>query len=410
MKPSLEQTVSAGEVGMDPRALGRIDEHMQAFVTAGGIPAIVTAVARHGKLVHTGGYGTPVKGSSVLVDAQTIFRLASMTKPIIGVLIMVLYEEGLLAPSDQIAWILPEFKATKFVDDGGKVHASRPITIKHLLTHTAGLPYFVSDDDTGKALRRQGLTGVHARLGNIDLAEYVSLLASHPLTADPGTQWRYSEGMAVLGRIAEVVTGKSLGEVLREKVLSPLGMRDTGFHVPKEDASRLCSLTVPEIAYLPDWPASNGGDFTEPASLETGSSGLVGTARDYLRFAQMLLNRGELDGVRFLSPLTVGLMMTNHLGPEFGEAPLTTLGALSEEDGIVGKGIGFGFTGSVVTDPVPTAGVWSKGDFSWGGGFGTHFWIDRENDFIALVMTQTPALAGKVHAKFHHLVRAAIAD
>ncbi len=407
-------SVNAEAVGMSTERVARIAPAMQSYVDSGAVPGILTAVARHGKPVHLQPFGYRDAAQSQPLRPDAMFRLASMTKPIIGALTMVLYEEGHFAPNDRLDKYLPEFcdmqVKTVAADGSSELVAARPITIKHLLTHTAGLPYYVTDDKVGMAMRREGLTGVHARLGEFNLEQYVKRLAAYPLTAQPGTEWRYSEGMCVLGRLAEVVTGLPLGELLQQKVFDPLGMLDTGFYVPPEKADRLSHLYVPEGGFAPDWPSSNGGDFCDKPTLETGSSGLVGTAEDYLRFAQMLLNGGELDGVRLLSPLTVELMMSNHLGPEFGEKPLNTLGAFSEDESLTGKGVGFGFTGSVVTDPIPTCGAWSKGDFAWGGGFGTHFWIDREHDLVGLIMTQAPAKAGLAHVKFHHLVRQAIID
>ena len=410
----VHESVKAEAAGMSSERLARIAPAMQSFVDSGAVPGILTAVARHGNPVHHEVFGFMDQANTLPLRRDAIFRLASMTKPIIGVLTMVLYEEGHFSPNDRLDQYLPEFGdmqvQTVTAEGSPERVAARPITLKHLLTHTAGLPYYVSSDEVGMAMRREGLTGVHARLGEFNLEQYVKQLAAYPLTAQPGTEWRYSEGMCVLGRLAEVVTGQPLGELLQERIFEPLGMVDTGFYVPPEKADRLSHLYVPEGGFDPDWPSSNGGDFCQKPTLETGSSGLAGTAADYLRLAQMLLNGGELDGVRLLTPLTVDLMMSNHLGPEFGEVPLNTMGAFSEDDSLVGKGVGFGFTGSVVTDPIPTCGVWSKGDFAWGGGFGTHFWIDREHDLIGLIMTQAPAKAGLAHVKFHHLVRRAIVD
>ncbi len=401
-------------VGMSSERLARIRPVMQGYVDRDEVPGIATMIARKGKVVHQEAIGFMDKAQEKALQPDTIFRLASMTKPIIGALTMVLFEEGHFGPNDRLDKYLPEFADMKVrtVNAAGDVELvdAAPITIKHLLTHTAGLPYFVSADEVGMGLRKDGLTGVHARLGELNLENYVKKLATYPLTAQPGTEWRYSEGMCVLGRLAELVSGMSLGEVMKDRLFDPLGMVDTGFYVPADKADRLSHLYLPEVPFDPNWPTSNGGDFCTPPTVETGSSGLVSTIQDYTRFALMLANGGELDGVRVLSPLTVDLMMSNHLGDDFGKIPLNTLGAFTEDNSVMGEGVRFGFTGSVVTDPAPTAGAWSEGDFSWGGGFGTHFWIDRKHDMVAIIMTQAPATAGPTHVKMHHLTRQAVVD
>ncbi len=382
-------------VGMCSERLARIKPVMMKFVDEGQAPGFVTAIARRGELVHyeAMGYMDVASRRPMLPDA--IFRLHSQTKPVVGVATMMLFEEGHFGLNDPIAAYLPEFSEMEILQDDGSRVKARPITIKHLMTHTAGLSYYLyPETPVGKMYVDAGLVTNSARLNGTTCEQYVKKIASLPLIAQPGTIWSYSEAMTVLGRLIEVISGRSLGEFLKQRLFTPLGMVDTNFYVPPEKIDRLATqymqapdgglVEVPKDDISKGDYASVSNDFSRPPSYEGGGSGLVGTAPDYLRFAQMLLNGGELDGERFLSPLTVDCMMSNHLGPEFGEAPLAAMGNYAWST----PGIGFGFCGLVVTDIVASGSTGSNGEYSWGGGASTDFWIDRRQNLIGLVMTQ----------------------
>jgi len=381
-------------VGMSAERLGRIKPAMARFVENDQAPGFVTAVSRRGALVHfeTTGYMDVAGRRAMQPDA--IFRLHSQTKPIVGAATMMLFEQGYFGLNDSIAEYLPEFNRMQVLcADGSRIEAA-PITIRNLLTHTAGLSYYLyPDTPVGKIYLEAGLITSIARLDGTTCEDYVKRLASSPLVAQPGTRWHYSEAMTVLGRLVEVVSGVSLGEFLRRQLFEPLGMVDTGFHVPNGSYHRLAKqYYLNPLGGLDEVPPedlrnripSPAHDYSRPPSYESGSSGLVSTAMDYLLFAQMLANGGELGGVRLLSPTSVDMMMTNQLGPEFGNRPLESVGIFAPSS----RGIGFGFCGFVVTDIAQTGWTGSNGEYSWGGSASTDFWIDRKQQLVGLVMTQ----------------------
>ncbi len=375
-------TTEPKTVGMFKDRLDRIGAAMQRFIDTGQAPGLLTVVARHGKVVYanTQGYANVAQKKPVRWD--TIFRIKSMTKPITGVAVMMLFEEGHFFLDDPISNYLPEFGSMQVWTEAGLVDAELPITIRHLLTHTAGLTYSSFPNPVAKHYQDISLNGVLNRLSGDTLEQHIKKLAGMPLLAQPGTAWTYGEAMGVLGRLVEVVSGCSFRTFLKQRIFDPLGMVDTDFFVPPEKKERLATLydQTPRSTITEANPDHYGGDYCQKPTLEYGGAGLVGTSVDYLRFAQMLLNQGELDGHRLLSPVSVKLMMSNHLGSEFNGRlglPLNNI-----------KGLGFGFTGRVVTDAIAAGSCGSNGEFSWGGWANTDFWIDPKQDLIGIVLTQ----------------------
>lgn len=383
---------------------------MQRLIDAGQVPCLLTLIARDSNVVHVETQGYTDTDQQKPLQADAIFRLFSMTKPITVVAAMMLYEEQRFSLDDPIADYLPEFADMKVWTEHGVVVAERAITIRHLLTHTAGLTYSGLPNPVGDMYAEAKLHGVY-RLSGETLAEHVERLAAMPLLAQPGTAWNYSEAMGVLGRLVEVLSSSSIREFMMERILIPLAMTDTDFYVPKDKVDRLIPLYQLsgdhglELADCDDY----GGDYCRKPSLEYGGGGLVGTAADYLRFAQMLLNGGELDGVRLLSASSVQLIMTDHLGPEFGDMPLASL----DSPVSVGQGLGFGFGGSVIRDVSATGTLGSVGEYSWGGWASTDFWIDTQQNLIGIILTQVIPIDTQLttRARFHDLAnQAAMAE
>jgi len=377
---------------------------LQRYIDEGVIPCAQTVIFQHGEVVleETQGWSSVERRAPLLPNA--IFRLYSMTKPLVGVAILKLFEDGRLGLYDSIATYLPEFADIQVLCGADLVPANRPITLHDLLTHTAGLSYhFLLEDPVAEQYLAAGLLdNWTVQPTGISLAQYVEKLASFPLRAQPGTQWCYSEAMNVLGRVVEVVSGERFGAFLRHRIIEPLGMVDTGFHVRPDNKDRLVDVYQPRsgggLLCI-----SDGLGFDFPPSADLGGSGLVGTAADYLRFARMLLNGGELDGVRILNADSVRLLVTNHLGPEFGDRPLRAMpqGLYAE------RGVGHGYCGAVINDPALRGIPGSPGEYSWGGAANTNFWIDFREGLIVIVMSQV--FPGESRAReIHDGVRASI--
>lgn len=414
-------TAEPESVGMSTEKLEAIKANLQPLIDERKVPGFVTAVARNGKVVHFEAFGSMDVEREKAMLPDTIFRLASMTKPITGAAVMILVQEGKIAVSDPLSKYIPEFAKMKVLvqnEEGASstVPANKPITIEHLLTHTSGLTHSVFPNAVAElyaatglgisfeqfaVLRGSGVTGDDAvdsvsirspAENSLALEEYAKKAAEQPLLVQPGTQWNYSIAMIVLGRVVEVVSGQRYGDFLAERIFAPLGMKDAGFHVPKEKVARFAANYAPQAAgmVLTDDPAKSS--YLKVPSHDSGGSGMVGTASDYLRFAQMLLNGGELDGVRILSEESVQKMTSDHLGPEFGDAPLSTIlqifGAPPAEAIRLFQGIGFGYCGSVVRDGAGNTLFGTPGQYSWGGAYSTEFWIDRTQKLVGLVLTQ----------------------
>lgn len=376
-------TAKPEEVGLSSTRLERIGRTLREDVERGRIPGAVVLVARKGRVAYLEAVGFRDKAAGVPMKADDIFRLASMTKPMASVATMILYEEGKLFLSDPVSKYVPAFaNRTVGVE---RVPAQREMTVQDLLRHTSGLPYGGRGQTALHKMYPAGSGAVRDLTG----AEFIDRLAALPLLHHPGTAWEYGFSTDVLGRVVEVVSGKTLGQFLDERVFRPLQMVDTGFVVPKDKHARIAQ----SFAKDPD----TGKDVSIPDArvapkLECGGACAVSTAGDYARFSQMLLNRGALDGVRILGPKTVDYMTADHLGP--GVGPGT--------DYIPGDGYGFGLGFAVRKATGVANGNGSAGDYNWGGAYGTYFWVDPKEQLVVVSMTQAP---GPIRLHYRQLMK-----
>jgi CubicO group peptidase (beta-lactamase class C family) len=370
-------------VGFSSQRLERLHAVMQRQVDEKELAGIVTILARHGKVVEEKTYGMKDMASGTPMTKDTIFRIYSMTKPVTGVAMMILYEEGKWHPSDPISKYIPELahlKVFKGVNASGAMILEEPVhppTMSELMTHTAGFTYgFFGDSLVDKMYNEQKV------LQSQSLQEMIDKLAKIPLLCQPGTRWVYSVSMDIQGYIVEKLSGQSLPEFMQQHIFGPLGMRDTGFFVPKEKRSWFATLySEDKEGHLAADPTGGGPptDYVSQPSMASGGGGMVSTAEDYLRFAQMLLNGGELEGVRMLAPATVQLMTSNHLASSL----------MSEQIPLgPGPGLGWGYDCAVFTDPLQAHAVFGKGTFFWAGAADTWFWVDPTHDLIFVGMTQ----------------------
>ena len=372
---------------MSSERLARVDAAMHVYVDRGKLPGVQTLISRRGQVVHRDVYGWTDVEARHPVAPDTLYRIYSMTKPITSVGLMMLYEQGHFLLENPISRWLPEF-ADPQVWAGGTADApetrpaARPISVHDVLTHLSGLTYgFHYQHPLDELYRRDSLGDFTEP--SYDLAEGVERMAALPLLFDPGTRWNYSMSTDVCGRLIEVMSGQSLDVYLREQVLGPLGMRDTAFSAPESELAR-CS---PLYTRGPDGGLhcfAEAATMVRPPKYLSGGGGLVGTIDDYLRFAHMLLNRGELDGVRLLSPRTVAYMGRNHLpgGRLLNEMGQSTFAEASME------GTGFGLGLAVIEDAAALRALTSDGELSWGGAASTAFWVDPAEDLCVVFMTQ----------------------
>ena len=407
----LQQDVEPAEVGLDADRLSRIEAHFAPLVDAGRFPGFLVLVSRGGRVPYLATYGWRDIATRRPVELDTLFRIYSMTKPITSVAAMMLYEEGRFRLDEPVATYLPEFASPQVYVSGSSISpvlrpASAPIRIWHLLTHTAGLTYgFLYQHAVDAIYRSHGYEWGAGR--GVDLAGAVEGWAGMPLLFEPGTSWNYSVATDVVGRLVEVLSGQRLDEYLSEHVFGPLGMDDTGFHVPEADLDRLASLYSPSPA---DGKAvantAMDGAVRRPPRFLSGGGGLVSSAGDYHRFAQMLLRGGELDGVRLLGPRTLAFMTENHLP---GGHDLAWFG--HPISGEPDEGIGFGLGFSVTLDPVGRRCLSSAGEFSWGGAASTTFWVDPAEDLTVIWLTQLlPSSTIPVKPRLQPLVYQSIVD
>jgi len=373
-------------LGFSSERLGWLHQTMQHEVDEKRLAGVVTLLMRHGQLVEERSYGTKDMSSGAPMTNDTIFRIYSMTKPVTGVAMMILYEEGKWWPSDPISKFIPEFadlKVFKGVDASGAIVTeplAHPPTMAELMTHTAGFTYGVFGTTPIDKLY-MSRNWMAAR----DLHDQVRLLAGIPLLYQPGSKWVYSVSMDIQGYIIEKLSGKSLPDFMEERIFKPLRMTNTGFFVPKEKRARFATLYAggPDGKLVATGEASGPrADYVSMPRAASGGGGLVSTARDYARFAQMLLNRGTLDGVRILSPATVELMTSNHL------APSLMTGEFSIGRAVMQPGHGWGYDLAVFTDPPTADEVVGKGTFYWAGAADTWFWVDPTYDLVFVGMTQ----------------------
>jgi CubicO group peptidase (beta-lactamase class C family) len=383
-----DATVAKPEsLGFSSERLERLHAQMQQQVDQKQLAGVVTLLARHGKVAELRAYGKKDLASGAPMTTDTIFRVFSMTKPVTGVAMMILYEQGKWHPGDPISKYIPEFahlKVFKGVDASGKMILEDPVhppTMNELMTHTAGFSYgFFGNGPVDKAYQSAGV------MSSKNLQEMIDKLANIPLLYQPGTKWVYSVSMDIQGYIVEKLSGQSLPDFMHDHIFAPLKMKDSGFYVPQEKWSRFATLYGEDssgaLLAAPTTPGLGLGEYQSQPAMPTGGGGMVSTAQDYARFAQMLLNGGELDGVRILSPSTVQLMSSNHLAPalmtgEFFIGPET-----------MRPGMGWGYDCAVFTDPAQADEIVGKGTFFWLGAADTWFWVDPTNDLIFVGMTQ----------------------
>lgn len=397
---------SPQSVGMSPERLKRIDAMLQTAIRAGEIPGAVALVARKGKMVLSRAYGTadPVAGSAYKTDA--IFRIASQTKAITSTAVMMLWEAGHFKLDDPISKYIPEFSETGILESFNEADSSftvrppeKPITIRHLLSHTSGIGYGMIDGD-------ERFRKIYARAGIVDaftaepitLEDNIPRLAGMPLHHEPGANWTYSEGLDVLGRLIEIVSGISFDQFLKTRIFDPLGMEDTWFYLPADKAYRLVPV---QHRVDGEWKVFETNSFeidypkTGARSYFSGGAGLSSTARDYAIFLQMYLNGGAYKGVRILSRTTVNTMMANQIGAYWADGPkdFGLAFALTNTNGLIQGGLG------------------SPGTFDWGGYFNTQYFADPKEGIIGILLKQTQnAAEDQTGWKFRQMVFAAIDD
>jgi len=390
-------------VGLSESGLAEITSLMQEHVDEEKIAGAVAVVARRGKVAYLQSIGKQDIEADIDMSDDTIFRIASMTKPITSVAVMILYDEGLIQLDDPLSKYIPEFaEATVLAPGGGDpVPVKRPITIEHLLTHTSGLTYHWNPR-LGRMYKQAGIT--HGLLpDDSTIAVKMKKLASIPLLHQPGEAWEYGLSVDVLGRVVEVVSGKTLEEFFEQRIFEPLGMGDTHFFIPHGKMDRLAAVYAPKpgggLKELDSEPVVEGSlvysadhPYAGQRRYFSGGGGLCSTVGDYLRFCQMLLDGGELDGKRLLKPGTVRLMTRDHVGK-------------------LNKGQGFGLGFSVARNKKETGGLDCVGSYGWGGFWYTTFFVDPDKKLIGVCMGQLhPEGKATLNKEFKRLVYEAVLD
>ena len=354
---------SPESVGFSADGLKTLQRTMRGLVDEGKLAGVTTLVARHGKVVYLDAYGVQDLATKTPVTRDTIFRIASMTKPIVGVAMMMLWEQGKWTLDDPVAKHIPEFAGLKVATPNGEVPQTRPMTLRQLMSHTAGF-----DVTAGYA---------KAGLRDSDLQGMINKLAKLPLSTQPGTAWQYGPSVDIQGYLVEKFSGQPLDVFLRTRIFEPLGMKDTGFWMDASKADRITQIfTYDAQKQLIAAPAAVNATV-KPMFL-SGSGGLLSTTEDYFKFAQMVLNGGQANGKRFLKASTVELMRTNVLA----EGVMVGNSTASQ------PGIGFGLDFAIVMDPASAQTPTGKNTFYWNGAFGTWFWIDPTNDVVVVGMIQ----------------------
>ncbi len=392
------------DVGMSTPRLERMTELLQRAVDSGDLPGAVVMIARKGKLVYQHAVGMQDKANSVQMAPDSIFRAYSMTKPIVSVAAMTLVEEGRLGPHEPISKYLTEFKSMTVAVESfdpatgansfHTIPAKRQITVQDLLRHTSGLTYGVF---LPKSTQLRKLYDEANLWTQPNLDAFCKALAKIPLRYEPGTIWEYGHSTDVLGRVVEVASGQALDVFVAERVLKPLKMIDTAWHVP---ADKLARFAQPAPGTEKNWLPEALYDFTKPATLFPGGHGLVTTAADYLRFAQMLANGGELDGVRVLSPVTLRYMASDHV-----------LGSgIARGNFLPGWGHGFGLGFGVRLEQGQSEWMGTPGEFFWGGYAGTFFFVDPKEQLVPVIMFQAPEHRQHYRVLFRDVVYQAIVD
>ncbi len=384
------------EVGLSSERLPRIHEMIMRHVEARDISGAVTIVVRRGRVVHHEAHGLMDIATKKPMTKDALFRLASTSKPVTAAAVLMLMEEGKVKLTEPVATYIPEFKGAKVAtaNPPGAAErytvspASREITVLDLLTHTSGIA-------SGGVTTPDFAALIKTRKPTDALADFVPRLGTLPLDFQPGVQWRYSglAGFELLGRIVEVVSGLTFDQFLKQRLFDPLGMKDTMFAVPEKEMARLVTVyrKAPDGLHPPDTPLPISRTYF------SGAAGLISTAEDYALFAQMLANGGQLNGTRILSPWTVDLMTSNHVGDLF-----------NGQIGRPPKGMGFGLGGEVVVNAVDARARRPSGSYGWDGAFGTHWWVNRKEQMVAVLFIQTPGRL--LHGEFDNAVSQAVIE
>lgn len=395
--------VQAGSAGrahnFTPEGLAKVSDYIRNEIVTGKFPGAILLLQQHGRPVYYENFGIRDVATEMSMSADTIFRLYSMSKPITSVMAMMLVEEGKLALSDPVSKYVPAFAAMKVgvekKAEDGKVSLELeplncPVTIEDLMRHTAGLPYgYYGGGLVNKLYADAGLFDNR----NSTNADLVAKITALPLAEQPGTIWDYGHSTDVLGLIIEVISGKSLFQFEKERLLDPLGMKDTAFYVADPAKWPRIAEPMPEDRAIS--PVTQVRDPRKPLKWESGGGGLVGTVGDYARFSQMLLNGGTLDGRRYLKPETLALMASDHVGPETHIA--------RDKNYYPGESSGYGI-GFAVRTSVPPGTSWPLGEYRWDGVGGTFFFIDPEDDLFGIFMVQTPSQRGRVQLALKRLI------
>lgn len=403
------RSVRPGAVGLSAERLDRVDALLRGYVEDGVVPGVQVMIARRDRIAHFESFGVADVRDGTPVAPDTLWRIYSMSKPITSIAVMMLYEAGAFLLDDPVADHLPEFTDMRLWNDGEPVATDTPITIRHLLTHTAGLSYGFTEDGVDALYRdpARGVRTIATGEGEAPtLSAFSERAAALPLAFEPGTAWNYSIATDILGRLVEVAAGMPLDVFLRERLFDPLGMDDTSFALDPADADRLGTnhRRDPErgtLVAFPDDSIAGLGRWTAP-TLFSGGGGLLSTTSDYMRLCRMLLRGGELDGARILSPKTVAFMTRNQLADE-----------VLARGGVFGAGpaLGFGLGFAVTLDPVALGDVvHSEGAYYWGGAAGTIFWIDPAEELAAIVMVQRMDAPDRMRDELVAAVNAAIVD
>ena len=405
-------SVSPEQVGFSAERLERIGTVMQRYVAEGKIAGIIATVARRGQAAYREKFGFADVESGAAMQFDTVFRIMSMTKPVTSVAAMMLYEEGWFDLNTFVHEFIPAFKDLRVYAGETKsgyntTLLEQPITFRHLFTHTSGLSYGNEPGDPIDEIYRKeggGLMRFLAPGSRLRCKDLVETLGKLPLAFQPGAQWRYSLSIDVLGYLVEMISGKSLDVFFRERIFETLGMTETDFYVTAAKASRMAKVYMTPSTGFGLIPA----DFPLPLPIEPpaflmGGGGLFSTVGDYARFAQMLVNGGELDGVRLLSPRTVALM-------EMNQAPAQAMPYEQRAGILKNAGYGYGLGMRVLTDVAASGRAGSVGEFGWDGAFATYFWIDRKEALYGLLMMQHQAWPFPIHDQFKTLTYQALVD
>lgn len=387
------------DAGFSAAGLARIDAYIKNEIAGNKIPGAIMMIQRNGKTAYFHSYGVRDPGTKEPMTPNTIFRIYSMSKPITTVAAMMLVEEGKLQLDDPLSKYIPAFADVKVgvekkSDDGRTVldlvAAKKPITIQDLMRHTSGLTYGFF----GEGMVKKAYVDANLLEGDPDNAAFADRLAKLPLAYQPGTTWDYSQSVDILGRVVEVVSGKSLYQFEKERLLDPLGMKDTSFYVTDPAKKSLIAEPFPN-----DRKIGAGAEMNDPRVVrkyESGGGGMVSTIGDYARFTQMMLNGGTLDGKRYLSPKTVAYMGSNHIGPAAGVVPGPYY--------LPGAGFGFGLGFAVRTEAGVSPIEGSVGEMNWSGAGGTTFWIDPKENMYVVFMAQTVSQRGRIRITLKNLV------